>query len=288
MIRAAVRISLLLPSVLPIAAQPDYCGLLQQSGAVGTRPASGLRPLSTVADDIVQEIGKYAPFTTTNFFLFGDSRNPDLRQQGAAAQICNGNERYIFYNTDFVDNIRKQGGNDWPKYFTFAHEIAHHINGDTLLHHESNNVELAADHSAATWLTRRGASLQEIRQAINALGLNEQPRAGYPSRCQRLAEATFGYDDAARDYNEHGGRLPVYENCGCIAVEAGGGLYARGGIRPRTALKPVDVMSCGSTASGANLPFDFSHDLQGMCPVVALHEGDRLTWNNIGVCSLMH
>ena len=63
--------------------------------------------------------------------------------------------------------------------------------------------------------------MQDILGAIDALGLNEEPRQGYPSRCQRRAEAILGYDDAARNYNEHGGHMPIYDACGCMAVAAG-------------------------------------------------------------------
>ena len=118
----------------PVRRTTGLLRLLQQSGAVG------LRPLSTVAEDIVKEIGKYAPFTTTNFYLHS-ARDPDLKRQGAAAEICNASQRYIFYDPDFIESIRSRAANDWPRYFTLAHEIAHHINGDTLLHHESDRVD---------------------------------------------------------------------------------------------------------------------------------------------------
>jgi hypothetical protein len=204
------------------------------------------------------------------------------------AEICNGVQRYIFYNTDFVNSIRTRSGSDWSKYFTFAHEMAHHVNGDSLLHHENDKVELAADHSAATWLTRRGATLPEIVKAIDAVGFDEEPQQGYPSRCQRRAETILGYDDAARDYNERGANMPLYEDCGCVAVMVGGGLFARSETAARTPLRPPNVVSCGSVPVRADWPREFSHDVTGMCAVSSLHEGDRLTWNNIGVCSLMH
>jgi predicted metalloprotease len=76
--------------------------------------------------------------------MLRDARgNSDLKKRGAAADICNMNQRWIFYDTDFVDDIRTKGNSDWPKYFVFAHEVAHHFNNDRQFRHRGQ--ELLAD-----------------------------------------------------------------------------------------------------------------------------------------------
>jgi hypothetical protein len=124
--------------------------------------------------------------------------------------------------------------------------------------------------------------------AINALGFNEKPARGYPSRCQRIGEAIRGYDAAANDYNQRGANMPLYDVCGCTAVVPGGGLYARGPIAAKATLTMFNTMRCGTPKHTADVPRTISRDVDGMCAVFDMSQGDRLTWNNIGVCSLMH
>lgn len=188
----------------------DYCGLLQRTGAVGFRPLSG------AVDVILAEISEVAAIDSSSFRLQA-ARDPNLRQQGAASQICNGNQRWIFYDPDFAESIRKENRNDRPKYFTFAHELAHHVNNDTLEHHRDE--ELNADAAAANWLTRRGASMEDIASAITVLVKNEDRRQGYPTRCERLSGVVGAYNQVAREYGAHGAtNMPLYEVTGCVLV----------------------------------------------------------------------
>ena len=281
MTRALLVVSLVLGIGVPASEAQDFCGSIRRAAAVG------LLPSNATAEEILKDLTDVAGVTTWNFVLLS-VRDPELVTRGAAAQICNEVQRYIFYDPDFVQRIRRQGGNDWPRYFTLAHEVAHHVNGDTLLNRAVEDVELAADRFAAKVLARRGASLLQILAAINSLGLSDTPRPGYPTRCARRREAMAAYDAVARETNDRGGSMRRYVTCGaCDAVEPGGGLHVKSDLAAGAPIALTNVLGCGVPAIGANVPGDIARDLPGMCAAIPLQAGDRLTWHRIGVCSLM-
>src|SRR4051812_32005006 len=80
----------------------DYCGFLGQSQAVGANPTNA------TAEHILQVLAEIAPFNPSSILL-RDLRNPALHIQGAAAQTCNAYQRFIFYDPDFVEQIRSKG-----------------------------------------------------------------------------------------------------------------------------------------------------------------------------------
>jgi len=121
---------------------------------------------------------------------------------GAAAQLCGSasNERWIFYDQTYIDRIKPDPEkSDLPRYFVLAHEVAHHINGDTLLGNDwSKDQELAADYAAATWLTRLGVSEDHLLRAFDSLGFPIEATNGYPSREERRRRVVNGCRDAQR------------------------------------------------------------------------------------------
>lgn len=161
---------------LPCAAQ-NYCDLLNQPIAAGANP-----PRQT-ANEILKTLSDIAPFNYDSIML-RDARDPDLKVQGAAAGVCHQNQRSIFYDPDFIEQIQTKGNSYWPSYFVFAHEVAHHFNNDPLFHRPEQ--EKQADRAAAQWLTRLGASAYDLQIGINSSVLNEQSEPNYPSRCERL------------------------------------------------------------------------------------------------------
>ena len=266
---------------VPCGAQQNYCGLLTQPGAVGANPPSG------TAEQILKVLSDTAPFNYDSIRL-RDARDAELRRQGAAAEICNINQRWIFYDPDFVDQIRVKGQSDWPKYFVFAHEVAHHFNNDPQDHHRDQ--ELQADRAAAHWLTSIGASVQDLVNSINAFVVNERSLPDYPSRCDRIAGVIRAYDEEAEILNRQGGNKPLYDvgDCAPVASSSGsGGLYATRTLEAGTAIQTADVRQTGTLSGQADLPLDFNHDLAGMCAATRVRQGERLTWDNIGVCALM-
>jgi hypothetical protein len=221
---------MLLMAVLPVFGQQrSYCDLVPQIGSVGALPAH------SAADDVIDDLIKNgAQIDTRNGFrAVGDSTDKDLRQQVAAAEICNATDRYIFFSLPAIEGMQKSGAG-WAKYFVLAHEIAHHINGDTLVHHEDANVELLADENAAKWLTRLGASMPEIKLAVDALKAPEFRKGGYPSHCERVAATMRGYNAVARDYNRHGASLDLYQEGNCVLTKL---------ESPPAAVKPTATLS---------------------------------------------
>jgi hypothetical protein len=264
----------------------DYCGLLNKPHAVGALPPN------VTADQILRKLSDIASFNSDTFHLHADSDDGDLVAQGTAAQTCFKNQRYIFYNPAFVDQIRTKAGNDWAKLFVFAHEVAHHFNNDPLDPKTdpapNKNQELLADRSAAKWLAQDGATALDLVDAINAFVVNENRVRNYPSRCERVEGVVEAYNkEAERENRVLGTSRSLYDLAPCMALEKGGGMYARRDLEPKTPLRASEVLQFGSPPSGANRPLNYDHDLDGMCMARALQGGQLLTWDNIGVCALM-
>ena len=200
-------------TAIPCVAQ-DYCGLLNQPSAVGANPPS------RTAEQILKVLSDTAPFNYDSIKL-RDARDIALKTQGAAAQNCNINQRWIFYDPDFVEQIRTKGQSDWPKFFVFAHEVAHHVNNDPQDRHRDQ--ELQADRAAAHWLTILGASVQDLVGSVNAIVVNEKQEPDYPSRCDRVSGVILAYNEEAAIINRQGGSKPLYKVDNCMPVAARGG-----------------------------------------------------------------
>jgi len=231
----------------------DYCGLLTQPTAVGANPPSA------TAEQILKVLSDTAPFNPESIRL-RDARDPELKAQGAAAQICNINQRWIFYDPDFVEQIRAKGQSNWPKYFLFAHEVAHLFNNDPQDHHRDQ--ELQADRAAARWLTSIGASVQDLVDSVNAFVTNETQEPDYPSRCDRISGVIRAYNEEAEILNTQGGKKPLYEVVNCKPLEVSG--ESSGQQPPATSsapeststsppLKSEATVSCGSLDSQKSL-----------------------------------
>jgi hypothetical protein len=276
MIHQPFRFALLALTLVaaPCIAQ-NYCGLLDMPSAVGALPPSH------TAKDILKVLSDTTGVDFENIQL-RDTRDPNLRAQGAAAELCRRNERWIFYDPDFVEQIRGNGQSDWPKYFIFAHEVAHHLNFDPEDHHLDQ--ELKADKAAARWLTRIGASVQDLVDSINAFVVNENPEPNYPSRCERVRGVIRAYNEEAAEINSQGGSKPLYEVGNCMPLAVGGGLYASKIIEAGATLQAADLMKFGTPVATADLPLEFNHDVAGLCAATRLRLGDRLTWDTIGIC----
>lgn len=253
----------------------------------------GFKPLDSDARAIVNDLGRYGGFSTDKIELYY-SVDDRVRRRLAAAQICNhGKTRYIFYDPNFIKSLKLDPtSTTWPSYFVLAHEVAHHINGDTLdtKPQVDPRLELAADRSAALWLTRRGATVQNLLDGLDTLGVSEDDnKVGYPGRCERRMGVILSYDEAARQINETGGSLPIWQVCNdCLAVAAAKALYVtRQTVSAGSPLLQRDIVACGTRATSDDLPLSFRSDIAGMCAVESLKQGDRLTWNNIGLCSLI-
>jgi len=70
--------------------------------------------------------------------------------------------------------------------------------GDTLLADTwTKELELAADYSAAVWLTRLGVTRDQLLQAFDALSFPVESQTGYPTRAERRAKVVQGNADSS-------------------------------------------------------------------------------------------
>jgi hypothetical protein len=156
------------------------------------------------ADTLLDRIAGVVPFDSRSFFLY-ESQAGIVRGR-AVSRLCNGNERWILYDPAWTESLKQKDGNsDLPVYFVLAHEAAHHVLGHTLLVQRDWDVdywgpqqELAADETAAVWVTRAlRPSKEELLRAFDSLGLPEQAdlKAGYPSRAARRERVIQGYEE---------------------------------------------------------------------------------------------
>jgi len=282
-------LGVLLLATVPSCFAASLCDLIDDGGAI-----LGFSPASSNARAIIDDLGTYGSFSTETIKL-QPSTDARVRSVRAAAQLCKqGKVRYIFYDPDFIKGIESRPKEQsWAGYFIIAHELAHHINGDTLDPNAEPEarLELNADRSAAEWLTRRGAMVADLLAGLDALDVKESDKLeGYPGRCERRAGVIRAYNEVARQINEEGGKLPIWQICNaCLAVPPDEALYlAREAIPTGASLLQPDIVKCGTKTSGEDVPRSFKLDVAGMCSVNPLKQGDRLTWNNIGVCALLH
>jgi hypothetical protein len=141
------------------------------------------------AKDAVDHIVKYTGLIQ-NFQIV---ENPTLHT--AIAYIKN-RQRYIAYNPQFMLRVKDRTKSDWGAISVLAHEIGHHLSGNTLIKHKINlQDELDADRFSGFILYKMGATLEEAKSVINLVELNSNPET-HPPKTQRLIAITIGWLDA--------------------------------------------------------------------------------------------
>lgn len=126
---------------------------------------------------------------------------PDI--ENAVAKIVqispNYKERYIFYDSDFLDKADGSSEGKWGSYFILAHEIGHHLNGHSLDSKGSTpSYELEADYFSGTAMGLLGATLSESKRAIETLITYEKATSTHPAKADRLAEIEKGWKEARK------------------------------------------------------------------------------------------
>ena len=102
-----------------------------------------------------------------------------LHCEVASQEIYDTYEDWTVYDPDLI-----QG--DAARDFVFAHEIAHHMNGDTTsAMRNSVDVELRADLDGARYLQRLGWSEARLMHALDLLNLPQSQQKGYPTSNRR-------------------------------------------------------------------------------------------------------
>jgi hypothetical protein len=143
--------------------------------------------LGAVAD-VMSESGLEANFKV----LAGDVPN-------ASAFLADG-ERVIVYSNAWMQKVTESAQSKWGIYAVLAHEIGHHLNGDTMpkagdyrqrTAAQNHQQELAADYFAGFVLARLGASLDETTSAVRFYGGRETH--SHPDGRRRIEAQTNGW-----------------------------------------------------------------------------------------------
>lgn len=166
------------------AAQVNLCRLV---GAYTGLPDPDAREARTFLNSLDKLLG-----TPTEIRLLPSSNA--LVNKRAAAQLCGSGqtERWVLYDESYLLSLSPNARN-----FLLAHEAAHHINNNTLAASSwTKKMELAADKSAANWLTRLGVPPDQLLQAFEALAFDLEPVQEYPTRSERRAKVLEGIADA--------------------------------------------------------------------------------------------
>jgi len=141
------------------------------------------------AKDAVEQIVKYTGLRQ-NFQIEENSMI-----HTAIAYIKN-RQRYIAYNPKFMLRVKDRTKSDWGAISVLAHEIGHHLSGNTLIKHKLNlQDELDADRFSGFIMYKMGATLEEAKSVINLVELNSNPET-HPPKTQRLIAITIGWLDA--------------------------------------------------------------------------------------------
>jgi hypothetical protein len=141
------------------------------------------------AEDEVAHIVKYTGLTQ-NFQIV---ENPGIP---TAIAYIKKKQRYIAYNPKFMLRVKDRTKSDWGATSVLAHEIGHHLSGNTLIKGKNNlQEELDADRFSGFIMCKMGATLEEAKSVINLVELNSNPET-HPPKTERLIAITIGWLDA--------------------------------------------------------------------------------------------
>jgi Bacterial SH3 domain/Peptidase family M48 len=114
-------------------------------------------------------------------------------------------ERFIFYNAVFMQELAKQTKEYWSMVAVLAHELGHHVRFHTVIPGRFHEFELEADYQAGFILRRLGGRLDQAQAAFRTFP--EAASQTHPGRAQRLQAVTIGWTDG-------GARHPPSEKVG--------------------------------------------------------------------------
>jgi hypothetical protein len=163
-------------------------GALPQTGARDHKPC--VDPEASPASDedtaVFQQILSGLNIDLRVFLYVSD--DPIVRQFGGGMSFRCAVDDHQLYETyenwTIYDPKLVQG--DAARDFIFAHEIAHHLNGDTSSGQpRSERMELRADYNGAKFLLRLGWKEARLLHALELLNLPQGTQAGYPTAQER-------------------------------------------------------------------------------------------------------
>lgn len=144
---------------------------------------------SDEASAIVQEILEANSIFGNSNILLKES-NVD----NAMATTVEG-KRYILYNSEFLDNFKRDARTKWAAYCVMAHEIGHHMYGHDFSEKDPQQrraMELQADTYAGAVLRGLGATRDESVAGIDVFRIDAD-NDFYPSKSLRRAAIMNGW-----------------------------------------------------------------------------------------------
>jgi hypothetical protein len=112
----------------------------------------------------------------------------------ALATTENG-QRYILYNTTFLEQFKKDTRSRWAAYCVFAHEIGHHLQGHDFAQTDPlkrKKMELEADKFSGGVLRMLGACLEDAQSGVSSFALVGET-ATHPSGAARREAVASGW-----------------------------------------------------------------------------------------------
>ncbi len=125
----------------------------------------------------------------------GLSANFSVRSSNVpdAVAITVGDEHYILYNHELMDQLMQATKTQYSVVAVLAHEVGHHLLGHTLKPGGSRpKEELEADHYSGFILEKMGVPVEAASAAVSAL-TTDIPTATHPPRSLRLASVISGW-----------------------------------------------------------------------------------------------
>ena len=178
-------------------------GLVQESVAVAQTEENEHKPCVDLAaapatdeDNAAIQRILGALHVDLKIFLYV-SHDPKLKNYGGAMsfrckvenhEMYEADENWTIYDPDLI-----QG--DAARDFVFAHEIAHHLSGDTSSDRpRSREVELRADYNGAHYLLQLDWTKDRLLHALDLLDLPQGHQPGYPTLEERKANVEAAAD----------------------------------------------------------------------------------------------
>jgi hypothetical protein len=162
-----------------------FCSFDGSARRMDLKPATGYSPNANaqrVVKEILDQAGMAPSFVVRS----------DPRVDNAAAAVV-GEERYILYNTQFVDQMKNETGTNWSVYSVMAHELGHHLLGHTLRPGGSRPAqEIEADEYSGFILAQLGAPLGQSQVAMRTLA-SADATATHPGKADRVSAIARGH-----------------------------------------------------------------------------------------------
>ena len=137
--------------------------------------------------------------------------------QNAQATMKDG-QRFVLYSQIFMEDVRRNTGNLWAPTSILAHEIGHHINGDTFgingqTRDQAFRSELEADRFSGAALQKLGATLDDSLAAMRMIG-TAAASDSHPNKNTRLAAIANGWKQSAEIMGQRSAPSPRQQRNG--------------------------------------------------------------------------